>query len=167
MSLRPSKRACESDATRSTPFMERGGKSGCLWWWKLTDLVLVALKVTSHFSPHLTTDARSVSRLFVTDAKSEVGDDEEYTVESSANMSTNELRISSGRSLMKIRNKVGPKTDPWGTPALIKYRSEDCPSRTWSRGAVVANSAHDLKVVGSILASAVCSRWSRHYLLGA
>ena len=87
------------------------GEAGCLWWWKLTDLVLVALKVTSHFSPHLATDARSVSRLFATEAKSEVGDDEEYTVESPANMSTNKLRISSGRSLMKIKNKVGPKTD--------------------------------------------------------
>ena len=38
----------------------------------------------------------------------------------------------SGRSLMYSRKSVGPKIDPWGTPALTGYSCEDYPSRiTW------------------------------------
>ena len=38
-----------------------------------------------------------------------------YKTQSSANSRTDDL-IVSGRSLMKIRNRTGPKTDPCGTP---------------------------------------------------
>ena len=33
-------------------------------------------------------------------------------------MLINELNTSAGRSLMNSKKRVGPKTDPWGTPAL-------------------------------------------------
>ena len=35
--------------------------------------------------------------------------------QSSAQRRTDDL-IFSGRSLIKMRNRTGPKTDPWGTP---------------------------------------------------
>ena len=32
------------------------------------------------------------------------------------------------------RKSVGPRMEPWGTPALTRYSCEDFPSRnTWSR----------------------------------
>ena len=31
---------------------------------------------------------------------------------------------------MKIRKRVGARTEPWGTPALIRCEEEDWPSRT-------------------------------------
>ena len=34
----------------------------------------------------------------------------------------------SGRSLIKIKNRTGPKTDPWGTPLTTGTFSDDCPS---------------------------------------
>ena len=34
----------------------------------------------------------------------------------------------SGRSLINIRNKTGPKTDPWGTPLTTGTFTNDCPS---------------------------------------
>ena len=37
---------------------------------------------------------------------------EQYKVESSTKTSIKEVKISSGRSLIKIRNKVGPRTEP-------------------------------------------------------
>ena len=37
-----------------------------------------------------------------------------YRTQSSANRRTEDL-ILSGKSLMKIRKRIGPKTDPWGT----------------------------------------------------
>ena len=36
-----------------------------------------------------------------------------YKAQSSAKMRTDDL-IFSGRSLIKMRNRTGPKTDPWG-----------------------------------------------------
>ena len=36
-------------------------------------------------------------------------------------------------SLVYSRKSVGPRMDPWGTPALIGYSSEDFPSRTTLR----------------------------------
>ena len=43
--------------------------------------------------------------------------------------------IFSGRSLIKIRKRDGPKTDPWGTPDRIRTGSEAWPSNTtfWER----------------------------------
>ena len=37
---------------------------------------------------------------------------------------------SSGRSLIKMRKRVGPRTDPWGTPALMECSLEELPLRT-------------------------------------
>ena len=31
------------------------------------------------------------------------------------------------KSFMYIKNKSGPKTDPWGTPQVIEAMSEDTP----------------------------------------
>ena len=50
-------------------------------------------------------------------------------VQSSANSRTDDL-ILSGRSLMKIRNRTGPKTDPCGTPDRTGTGSEARPSNT-------------------------------------
>ena len=38
-----------------------------------------------------------------------------YKTQLSAKRRTDDL-IFSGRSLIKMRNRTGPKTDPWGTP---------------------------------------------------
>ena len=38
-----------------------------------------------------------------------------YRTQSSANRQTEDLMFS-GKSFIKIRNRIGPKTDPWGTP---------------------------------------------------
>ena len=39
--------------------------------------------------------------------------------------------MSSGWSLMKIKNRTGPRTDPWGTPLTMGTFSKDCPSTCW------------------------------------
>ena len=36
----------------------------------------------------------------------------------------------SGRSFIYIKNKRGPRTEHWGTPALILPQDEDTPCRT-------------------------------------
>ena len=43
-----------------------------------------------------------------------------YRTQSSANRQT-EVLILSGKSFIKIRNRIGPKTDPWG--ALDNFES--------------------------------------------
>ena len=43
----------------------------------LTDVVLVALNVMSHLSPHFTTEDKSADRLFVTEAMFNVDDEDE------------------------------------------------------------------------------------------
>ena len=45
-----------------------------------------------------------------------------YKTQSSAKRRTDDL-IFSGRSLIKMRNRTGPKTDPWGTPDRTYNRS--------------------------------------------
>ena len=52
-----------------------------------------------------------------------------YQTQSSANSQTDDLMLS-GRSLMKIRNRTGPKTDPCGTPERTGTGSEARPSNT-------------------------------------
>ena len=42
-----------------------------------------------------------------------------WYVASSANRSISQYSIWRGRSLIKIKNNVGPKIDPWGTPVFI------------------------------------------------
>ena len=48
---------------------------------------------------------------------------------SSANIFASDSKLS-GRSLMKIKNKSGPRIEPWGTPARIFFQSEDWPFKT-------------------------------------
>ena len=50
-----------------------------------------------------------------------------YKTQSSAKRRTDDL-IFSGRSLIKIRNRTGPRTDPWGTPDRTGTGSEAWPS---------------------------------------
>ena len=52
-----------------------------------------------------------------------------YKTQSSAKRRTDDL-IFSGRSLIKMRNRAGPKTDPWGTPDRTGTGSEAWPSNT-------------------------------------
>ena len=46
-----------------------------------------------------------------------------YKTQSSANRRTEDLILSS-KSFMKIRKRIGPKTDPWGTPNKTGTGSE-------------------------------------------
>ena len=52
-----------------------------------------------------------------------------YKTQSSAKRRTDDL-IFSGRSLIKMRNRTGPRTDPWGTPDRTGTGSEAWPSNT-------------------------------------
>ena len=52
---------------------------------------------------------------------------EEDKVASSANRSTMIVFIDIGKSLMYIRKSKGPRTDPWGTPAVICFGSDSLP----------------------------------------
>ena len=46
-----------------------------------------------------------------------------YRTQSSANRQTEDLMLS-GRPFIKIRNRIGPKTDPWDTPDNTRTGSE-------------------------------------------
>ena len=46
-----------------------------------------------------------------------------YRTQSSANRRTEDQMLS-GRSFIKNRNRIGPKTDPWGTPGNTGTGSE-------------------------------------------
>ena len=52
-----------------------------------------------------------------------------YKTQSSAKRRTDDL-ILSGRSLINIKKRTGPKTDPWGTPDKTGTGSEAWPSNT-------------------------------------
>ena len=52
-----------------------------------------------------------------------------YKTQSSAKRQTDDL-ILSGRSLINIKKRMGPKTDPWGTPDKTGTGSEAWPSNT-------------------------------------
>ena len=45
------------------------------------------------------------------------------TVVSSANMSAQVLVRERGRSFTSIRKRIGPMTDPWGTPEITSFLS--------------------------------------------
>ena len=45
-------------------------------------------------------------------------------VVSLANMSAQVLVCERGRSFTKIRKRIGPRTDPWGTPEITSFLSE-------------------------------------------
>ena len=57
-----------------------------------------------------------------------------YKTQSSAKKRTDDL-IFSGRSLIKMRNRTGPKTDPWGTRKVsnktIKVTGNDGHELVW------------------------------------
>ena len=55
-----------------------------------------------------------------------------YKTQSSAKSQTDDL-IFSGRSLIKMRNRTGPKTDPWGTTDKTGTGSEAWPSNNTFR----------------------------------
>ena len=67
-----------------------------------------------------------------------------WSVVSSAKMSqATEIFVTcNGRSLMKILNRIDPRTDPWGTPNLTEP-SEDYDS--WRKTRCVLLSRYDLK----------------------
>ena len=50
-----------------------------------------------------------------------------YIVESSAKMSAMHSLNTSGRSLIYIKNSVGPSTGSWGTPKLTLPQFESVP----------------------------------------
>ena len=50
----------------------------------------------------------------------------EYILLSSANKHTGQA-AHLGRSFIKIKNRSGPKTDPWGTPLSTSNSSDSCP----------------------------------------
>ena len=52
-----------------------------------------------------------------------------YKTQSSAKRRTDDL-IFSGRSLIKMRNRTGPRTDPRGTPDRTRTGSEAWPCNT-------------------------------------
>ena len=52
-----------------------------------------------------------------------------YKTHSSASRWTEDLMLS-GKSFIKIRNRIGPKTDPWGTPDNTGTGPEAWPSKT-------------------------------------
>ena len=52
-----------------------------------------------------------------------------YKTQSLAKRRTDDL-IFSGRSLMKMRNRTGPRADPWGTPDRTGTGSVAWPSNT-------------------------------------
>ena len=45
--------------------------------------------------------------------------------------------VSSGKSLIYSRKSVGPRMEPWETPALTAYSCEDFSSRTTQSGLLV------------------------------
>ena len=51
-----------------------------------------------------------------------------YRTQSSVNRQTEDLMLS-GRSFMKMRNRTGPRTDPWGTSDSTGTGSEVWPSK--------------------------------------
>ena len=55
---------------------------------------------------------------------------EALNVVSSAWMSTIDRETARGRSITKIINNSGPRTDPWGTPCVISLCSDCTPSIT-------------------------------------
>ena len=51
-----------------------------------------------------------------------------YRTQSSANRRTEDVMLSCN-SFIKIKNRVGPKVDPWDQPVTTATRSETCPSK--------------------------------------
>ena len=88
------------------------------------DSVLGGLKVTSHWWAQLLMRWRSLFRVTWASSRSLLVTKRQV---SSANIRIWEDWIIVDRSLMYIKNKRGPNTDPWGTPAEIWPQSEHCP----------------------------------------
>ena len=100
--------------------------------WRMP-CVFEGLKETSHLEPHSETVSRSLLStsykywrcwLLLFGRSTEL-----KSVVSSAYI-TSLLTMLSGRSLMYNRKRVGPNTEPWGTPALTCLVEDRWPSRT-------------------------------------
>ena len=86
---------------------------------------LTLRRIKSHIRSH----SWSMSRLFWSFAVYSCPCTVKYTAVSSANKWTGDCKLS-GRSLMYSKNKMGPRTDPWGAPDDTGSSSELSPSRT-------------------------------------
>ena len=88
--------------------------------------------ITSHFLPQFTVSCRSDSSSEANSScchRSDVWSHLELRAVSSASIAVLQI-TSSGRSLIYSRKSVGPRMEPWGTPALTGYSCQNFPSRT-------------------------------------
>ena len=86
-------------------------------------LVLLGLRSIFHVSAHV--NSRFISSLMVS-VMSSVGECVNNMLVSSAKSLVSFCRWE-GRSLIISRNIIGPRTDPWGTPARVSAQSEQVP----------------------------------------
>ena len=85
---------------------------------------LLGLKCISQVFSHCSSVCRSCCKVWESFLLVTV----KYTAVSSANSLTCEV-IFSGRSFMYSRNKIGPRTEPWGTPDVTGISDDFSPSR--------------------------------------
>ena len=82
------------------------------------------LRASLFESSHNFTFFSSLLTFLVSNAKSS---DSQQILVSSAKRKKEKNFDEFGKSLMQIRNKSGPKTDPWGTPQDMSHREEEWP----------------------------------------
>ena len=75
---------------------------------------------SSHFS--------SLFKSYCNFPQSSIAETVRYTIVSSANRRIWECFVYCGISSMKIRNRIGPRTDPWGTPLVTGTDLDSSPS---------------------------------------
>ena len=90
----------------------------------MQDLHLLGLKCISQVFSHCSSFCRSCCKVWESFLLVTV----RFTAVSSANSLTCEL-IFSGRSFMYNKNKIGPRTEPWGTPDVTGISDDFSPSR--------------------------------------
>ena len=83
--------------------------------------VLRILAIMSFLSHHSWNLFKSALRRFV---RCRTEGSEEERVASSAKKSNAQHVMDNGKSLIYTRNRTGPRTDPWGTPAEISFGSD-------------------------------------------
>ncbi|KAK4807043.1 hypothetical protein QYF61_018384 [Mycteria americana] len=101
-----------------------------LLWPKCRTLHLALLNLIQLTSAHRSSLSRSLCRAFLPSSRSTLP----HNLVSSANL----LRvhsIPSSRSLIKILNRTGPNTEPWGTPLVTGHQLDLTPVTTtlWAR----------------------------------
>ena len=108
-------------------------KSVCLWGYMthVLKLVLVELHIFPWRRDHSVTVSRSAWKIAISASQ----DIALEILVSSAKHLIVECVIQPVISLMKMRNKTGPRTVPWGTPLIIIAARESCPPKTtcWLR----------------------------------